>query len=896
MYPKRMITPSRSLIAGSPSRLTLLSALTTASLVLALISRGQTVSPAPSSPPDGGDKKEIVALSIFEVNDRKEEGYRSTQTLSGSRTLENLRDTPNSISVINRELINDLNATTVAELSMFSITGEVGTNSETTIDAGGYVFRGITANIQLRNGIYWTQPMDTYNIDRVELLRGPTAFLYGEGSAGGLMNQLTKTAEQRDSQRINLISGSYNLRRAEIDLNRRVNDKFAVRVAVVKHVSDGFQHHVDRDFFAAYFTANYRPFKNTNINVNMEYGNNNTTMAYNMPGENFSTSERTGATTAYTNTVGGYTLIPKTGAILNTVNLRYTTGTNIVLSDQNILPRELNFTGPDAYQHQYYRAFNASIDQKLFKNLNIQASGTLQSANREVRTKGGSFQAQVRMDANRTLADGSANPYFNQYYTEFYHRKFVHDEPMQNMRVTAVYDLKLKFTTQRILASGVYHQSIPNNKTYSEFVDPTTTSFTGSLVNANTLAAYQGNNTIMSRNYFYRRFYLKDGDSADFTKGGVVPGRSVMMRDAVADGATGRLTARKYWTPGYGVGSSGSYFGGRIHTMVGWRHDSFDQNPDRDFYNTVTGETYTLSSTVPVITRISENSVNYGGVVRFFDFVSGYYNFADAVALSSGIGANGLVAGSVRGPSIGDGAEYGLRWVFLGGRLESNWTGYVTNAKRVVANPAVTAAVAQTELGALFTDINPAGADTQATKASGYEFEPVANLTSSWRLTWNYATNKLATSNRYPQLKAFQTRAKAQNSPTPLTDAFLSAAPDGTPLPGFTKTRSNLVTNYRFSGGPLNGLMLGGGGQYREKSYQGNFDLNRDGIAEQLWTPGYILWNAMLGYRTKILNRKVDFSANINNIGDKTYFRSYSLSTGGWGEGRNFRISARIEL
>lgn len=891
-----MTTPSLPRTAGLAGRLVLLCALTTAAPDLTLLSRAQIATPAASSPPVESDKKEIVTLSIFEVTDKKDEGYRSTQTLSGSRTLESLRDTPNSISVINRELINDLNATTVAELSMFSITGEVGTNSETPIDAGGYVFRGITANIQLRNGIYWTQPMDTYNIDRVELLRGPTAFLYGEGSAGGLMNQLTKTADQRDAQKLNLISGSYRLRRAEFDLNRRVNDKFAVRMAVVKHASDGFQHHVDREFFAAYFTANYRPFKNTNINVNMEYGNNNTTMGYNMIAENFSTTERTGATTAYTNTVGGYTLIPKTGAFYNTVNLRYSTGTNILVSDRNIVPRELNLTGPDAYQHQYYRAFNASIDQKVFKNLNIQVSGTLQSANREVRTKGGSFQAQVRTDTNRTLPDGSVNPYFNQYYTEFYHRKLVHDEPMQNIRLTAVYDLKLKFTTQRILASGIYHQSIPNNKTYSEFIDPATANFSGALLNANTLAAYQTNNTTMSRNYLYRRFYLNDGDGAEFTKGGVLPGRSVFTRDAVADGGTGRLTARKYWTPGYGFGSSGSYLGGRIHTMVGWRHDSFNQNPDRDFYNYVSGETFVLSSTVPVITRISENSINYGGVVRFFDFVSGYYNFADAVALSSGIGGNGLIPGSVRGPSIGDGAEYGLRWVFFGGRLESNWTGYVTNAKRVTANPAVTAPVRQTELGAIFPDINTAGADTQATKASGLEFETVANLTANWRLTWNYATNKLATSDRYPQLKEFQARAKAQNTPTPLTDAFLAAAPDGTPLPGFTKTRSNLVTNYRFGSGVLKGFSFGGGGQYREQSYQGNFDLNRDGVAEELWTPGYILWNVMLGYRAKILNRKVDFGANINNITNKDYFRAYSLSTGGWGEGRSFRVSARIDL
>ena len=75
------------------------------------------------------------------------------------------------------------------------------------------------------------------------------------------------------------------------------------------------------------------------------------------------------------------------------------------------------------------------------------------------------------------------------------------------------------------------------------------------------------------------------------------------------------------------------------------------------------------------------------------------------------------------------------------------------------------------------------------------------------------------------------------NQPTPLTDAFLSAVPDGTPLPGFTKVRSNLVTNYRFDRGPLKGCSIGGGGQYREHSYQGNFDLNRDGVPNNSGRP-----------------------------------------------------------
>ena len=84
--------------------------------------------------------------------------------------------------------------------------------------------------------------------------------------------------------------------------------------------------------------------------------------------------------------------------------------------------------------------------------------------------------------------------------------------------------------------------------------------------------------------------------------------------------------------------------------------------------------------------------------------------------------------------------------------------------------------------------------------------------------------------------------------------------------------------------------------QYRDKSYQGNFDLNLDGYAEELWSSGYTLANLMFGYRTRILNRRVDFSLNVNNVLDRDYFRSFALATGAWGEGRNFRFASRVEF
>src|SRR4026207_1013691 len=143
-------------------------------------------------------KDEPIVLSVFQVTEDSDEGYRSTQTTSGSRTISNLRDTPNSISVLNRELLDDLMATKLSDALFFSVTGEVDVSGEASTE--NFIFRGMVANIRLRNGItWWGATSDTYNIERGEVLRGPQAFLYGEGLAGGVLNQQTKQARVRNA-------------------------------------------------------------------------------------------------------------------------------------------------------------------------------------------------------------------------------------------------------------------------------------------------------------------------------------------------------------------------------------------------------------------------------------------------------------------------------------------------------------------------------------------------------------------------------------------------------------------------------------------------------------------------------------------------------------------------
>lgn len=851
------------------------------------------VVPAPPPRPSTG---ETIVMPVFELSTDRDEGYLSTQAITGSRTLERLRDTPNSISVMNRELMDDLNVTTPDELMAYAITGQPG--DDTTATTPQTVFRGIVANVRLRNNLKVLGPSDAFNLERVEILRGPNSFLYGEGTAGGTMNQMTKQGQFKAFQRANVLVGSDDLRRFEFDLNRHIKDRVAVRLVFAYQDQGGFINHTKREFFGGYAAVAYRPFKDTSINVNLEKTQTRRTVADGVLVDAFSTTQRTGATAAYTATTGGQTYIPALDQTYNMIGQRRTSGSSSTIFDKKLLPRETNYWGPNAHHNVDVEAVNISLAQKIGENLNLQAAVARYDIFRDTRSNAGSSSAGVYVDTNRTLPGGGANPYFNEYYTEYYVTRLEHIEIIHDARLTAVYDLKFPFMTQKVIATGSVQDDIPDRRFYrtSEFVDPASARFAGTLSDAYSLAAYRANNTVLGNNRFYRRYYLKDGDGAQYTRNALVAGQSKMLFDSPSDGNTGRLADRKFETPSVGFGLSGSYFKNRFNTLVGWRRDAFIQRTlSRNLYNLFTDEEYKVPEIVPTPVKIYKNSINYGLVYHFADFVSAYANYAESVGLSAGFGGAQLIPGTVRGVAGGDGYEYGIRWSLFGGRLESNWTYYITNVLNQSASPGIPTA-ARNELAAIFTDINQSGGDWQQTRSDGFEIETIANLTKNWRLIWNVASNDLATSNRYPALKSYQARAKAQNTPTPETDAFLLTVPDGTPLPGFTKHTSNLVTNYRFDEGWLKGFTLGGGFQYRNKTYRANFDFNNDGVAEEVWAPSYTLFNAMAGYRTRIWNRPTNFSLNVNNVLNKDYYISRGLSTGTWGERTNFRVAMRVEL
>ena len=213
--------------------------LVTASAVMTT-ARAQTKPQNPSTPtaPQALDE-EVIQLSPFEVSSRKDTGYQATETLAGTRIRTDLKDVGSAIQVITKEFMQDVGATGTGTLLQYTTNSEVagtrgtyaGLGNGTTLDetsnlrAPGGInnrVRGLATADTTRDFFVTDIPWDSFNVDRVDIQRGPNSILFGLGSPAGIVNYSTNNAEFHNKGEVNFRVGSYGSTRSAVDLNQEI--------------------------------------------------------------------------------------------------------------------------------------------------------------------------------------------------------------------------------------------------------------------------------------------------------------------------------------------------------------------------------------------------------------------------------------------------------------------------------------------------------------------------------------------------------------------------------------------------------------------------------------------------------------------------------------------------
>jgi catecholate siderophore receptor len=156
---------------------------------------------------------------------------RATESTIG-KGKQKLRDIPQSVTVVTEKLLDDRHIDTVKEAlkNTAGVTFLAAENGEEDIRLRGFSLAQ-TGDIfvdGMRDPAFYDR--DTFNLDRMEVLRGSASMLFGRGSTGGAINQVSKLPRLVDEGEVDVALGSWNYKRATVDVNKAVGENTAVRV------------------------------------------------------------------------------------------------------------------------------------------------------------------------------------------------------------------------------------------------------------------------------------------------------------------------------------------------------------------------------------------------------------------------------------------------------------------------------------------------------------------------------------------------------------------------------------------------------------------------------------------------------------------------------------------
>jgi len=212
-----------------------------------------------------------VAPVVASVTVTESAAYLAPASRTATKTLTLLRDVPQSVSVVTRELVQDQLMMSMGDVVRYTpgITAIQGENNRDQV-----VIRGNSSSADffvdgVRDDVQYYR--DLYNLERVEALKGPNAMIFGRGGGGGVINQVTKQADFMNFGEISLTGGSFGNKRFAADLDHPLNDKLAFRLNGMFEDSDSFRQYVNLRRFAVNPTFTYAPTSKTRIIVGYEH-------------------------------------------------------------------------------------------------------------------------------------------------------------------------------------------------------------------------------------------------------------------------------------------------------------------------------------------------------------------------------------------------------------------------------------------------------------------------------------------------------------------------------------------------------------------------------------------------------------------------------------------------
>jgi len=198
--------------------------------------------------------------------------YKVDHVQASGKFPEPLLNTPKTITVLSKEVLEDKNATTLKEIGRSTAGVTLGSGEGGNAFGDRFFIRGFDA----RNDVFIDGIRDpavsireNFFTEQIEILRGPASSYAGRGTAGGAINIVTKQAGDRNFQRIDSEFGTDMTKRVTLDVNQVIDPTFSVRTGgLFQDANVAGRNYVTDNRWGSFVSTKYTPTNDIKITTN----------------------------------------------------------------------------------------------------------------------------------------------------------------------------------------------------------------------------------------------------------------------------------------------------------------------------------------------------------------------------------------------------------------------------------------------------------------------------------------------------------------------------------------------------------------------------------------------------------------------------------------------------
>ncbi|WP_438480629.1 TonB-dependent siderophore receptor [Oleiharenicola lentus] len=568
-------------------------------------------------------KEKALELDVFQVTTSADVGYTSTNAAEAVRMNTPIENIPMNVTVFNQQFMEDLMATDTNDVLEFDAASVKRTEND------GFLSRGNSSvNSTLLNGLpqtsgFGAQPLA--NIERVEVLRGPAAILFGTGGFGGVYNRITKRAGLKQFVNTRGIFSDEGGYRYEIDYN----------AGAIPHTG-----------------------KKVLFRLNGVYARNTTWFGTRKIEEAIAPTITWNITRKTSLTVDYIYNFAETQAVWETpLSLGDPHGFTFADGTYHFTPRKTNWAVPEDFRRNTRTSSSADFRHAFTDNLQFR----------------GQFQYETReQDLVETVSNGSTVSILRDtVLVGRYWRMIPRITRTYRTRNELVWNVETGPIKHRLLGGFAWDEQYDDQKTYQAAQPGTTVNGTFNI----TYAQFLANPALAG----YTSAWLLPVNMFDRDAEPDVPPVSQRVIAPLTAYARNHTSSTEYY-----ANDVFSFLNDRVYVMAGIRHSEFDRATQNR--RTGAGNTASIATTYPTVNATAEADPYTLGAVWHLTAnkqFSLYGNMNSAFTPDFNVNPDG----SGREPNTGDQKEIGLKFNLFRNRIQGTFAYWELLSNSNVADP-----------------------------------------------------------------------------------------------------------------------------------------------------------------------------------------------------------------